>query len=209
MWHCFCLPQVRKKFGLDTENYNWCLTGNAGAGKSTLANTLRGLRPGQPGAAKTGVTETTHVRTAYDMPNYPYAKLWDLPGGGTEAHRAEKYFEEERIDVFDAVIIVTKDRFTQFDKFLCDICKERKVPFFCVRTRADRAIEDDMHDNGWPEPRPEETMRKLRARMVECVGEAYKQQIFVVSGLLNNMGQYDMPGLIHAVLHATASSRVG
>lgn len=80
-----------RRFNLDTNKYNWCIIGNSGAGKSTLVNTLRGLKPKDEGAAAVGIVETTHERKAYPMPNYPYATIWDLPGGGTEAHPAATY----------------------------------------------------------------------------------------------------------------------
>lgn len=69
------------------------IIGPSGTGKSTLVNTLRGMRAKDAGAAKTGVTETTHKRQAYDMPNYPYAQIHDLPGGGTKAHPQSTYCE--------------------------------------------------------------------------------------------------------------------
>lgn len=61
------------------------LLGPTGCGSSSLVNTFLGLKPGDNGAAPTGVTETTLGPVAYPYPQLPDVTLWDLPGVGRVA----------------------------------------------------------------------------------------------------------------------------
>ncbi|KAH3699841.1 hypothetical protein DPMN_074803 [Dreissena polymorpha] len=89
--------EVMKK--LDKSNSKWkqptiniAVTGETGTGKSTLINSLRGLKYNNDGAAKTGCTETTTKVTCYQHPEYPFLNVWDLPGVGTPNFTRDKYF---------------------------------------------------------------------------------------------------------------------
>lgn len=47
-----------------------------------MINSILGKRAGEPGAAKVGITQTTHDIAGYDPKNDTFkVKLWDLPGG--------------------------------------------------------------------------------------------------------------------------------
>ena len=113
------------------------------------------------------------------------------------------------MDVFDAVLLVTKGRFTEFDLAMFNLCKDKNVPCFLVRTKFDLSVTADQEDNELDAPDVVGCMARVRANIVEHVGEASAHRIFVVCGKLSKMGMYDMPSLLHAVLHATASSRFG
>ena len=67
------------------------VTGESGAGKSSLINALRGLGAEDPDAALTGVVETTTEPSPYPHPQFPDVTLWDLPGAGSPGCSADKY----------------------------------------------------------------------------------------------------------------------
>jgi ribosome biogenesis GTPase A len=62
-------------------------------GKSTLINSLRGLRATHPLGAPVGVGEVTTEAKCYDFhETLPNVKLYDFPGAGTISHPEENYF---------------------------------------------------------------------------------------------------------------------
>jgi GTP-binding protein EngB required for normal cell division len=125
---------------------NIAITGCSGAGKSTLINTLRDLHPRDPGAAKTGVSETTMEAKPYPCPECPDVRLWDLPGAGTFNYAMHDYVKNMGLRYFDAVIVVYSGRFTEIDAMLIKELTLFRIPFFAVRTKIDRDIENYMYD---------------------------------------------------------------
>jgi GTP-binding protein EngB required for normal cell division len=125
---------------------NIAITGCSGAGKSTLINTLRDLHPRDPGAAKTGVSETTMEAKPYPCPECPDVRLWDLPGAGTFNYAMHDYLKNMGLRYFDAVIVVYSGRFTEIDAMLIKELTLFRIPFFAVRTKIDRDIENYMYD---------------------------------------------------------------
>ena len=67
--------------------------GESHSGKSSFINTIRGLKPGEPGAAAVRNREWTKP-TPYDYPKNPLVTLWDLPGVGTYNFPQETYMEK-------------------------------------------------------------------------------------------------------------------
>eukprot|EP00392_Amoebophrya_sp_AT5.2_P009284 g9312.t1 len=120
---------------LSTHRINFAVAGAGGVGsyclfwcKSTLINTLRGIKAKDPLAAKVGAKETTMEPMDYRFPaqqkpfssltNLDKVSLWDLPGVGTEAFPAADYVKRMGLRYFDGVLIVTAERFTQNDIML-------------------------------------------------------------------------------------------
>lgn len=62
------------------QKLNIGVVGLSGCGKSTLINSIRGLFPNDPGAAKTDVKECTQFPTPYPFPKNENIVIWDLPG---------------------------------------------------------------------------------------------------------------------------------
>ncbi|CAB4026889.1 interferon-inducible GTPase 5-like, partial [Paramuricea clavata] len=56
------------------------VTGDAGVGKSSFINVIRGLKDDDEGAAETGFKETTIQAAVYPHPTNKKIKFWDLPG---------------------------------------------------------------------------------------------------------------------------------
>lgn len=63
-----------------TQKLNIGVIGGSGCGKSTLINSLRGIYPSDPGAAKIDVKEVKIFPTPYTFPLNENIVIWDLPG---------------------------------------------------------------------------------------------------------------------------------
>ncbi|KAB0388933.1 hypothetical protein E2I00_010164 [Balaenoptera physalus] len=87
------------------------VTGGTGSGKSTFVNTIRGLEGEDPTSACTGVVEMTVDPTPYPHPKYPNIVIWDLPGIGTHAFRADKYLQRVLLGRYDFFLIITLESF--------------------------------------------------------------------------------------------------
>ncbi|KAJ1158346.1 hypothetical protein NDU88_011037 [Pleurodeles waltl] len=113
------------------------ITGEAGSGKSTLVNCLRGLMDEGLESAKTGVVEMTDHPTPYQHPRYPTVTLWDLPGIGTPAFPTEGYFKKVNFDKYDVFIIVASERFKSNHALLARRIQDMSKRFYFVRTKLD------------------------------------------------------------------------
>lgn len=113
------------------------ITGEAGSGKSTLVNCLRGLMDEDFKSAKTGVVEMTAHPTPYQHPRYPTVTLWDLPGIGTPTFLPETYFEQVNFDKYDFFIIVASERFRCNHALLARHIQDMGKRFYFVRTKVD------------------------------------------------------------------------
>ena len=123
---------------------NIAITGSSGAGKSSLINSLRSLRPKDEGAAAVGVNETT-----MEPHPYPYAQnknivIWDLPGVGTPKFKRENYVDEVGLSDFEALILCTCTRFTEDDNWLVSKAKENDVRCYIVRTKIDIDVQNTL-----------------------------------------------------------------
>ncbi|KAG2463478.1 interferon-inducible GTPase 5-like [Polypterus senegalus] len=132
------IPLFKEKFdNLGTEPLNIAVTGESGTGKSAFINAMRGLRPGEPGAAKEGLTEQTKNPTPYQHPDLPSVYLWDLPGMGTGNFPCHKYLEKVNFKKYDFFILITGNRFKENDARLAREIKKMGKEFYFVRSRID------------------------------------------------------------------------
>lgn len=102
-----------KALGMDhVNNINIAFTGESGVGKSSMINSLRGLRDTDKGAApsSTGVIGTIASASYSFSPAVDYVKLWDLPGGSVSGYPAATYYEDRCLDLFDAVLLFDTER---------------------------------------------------------------------------------------------------
>jgi len=92
------------------ERLHTAICGPSGSGKSSLINALRGLKPGDPGAAGVGVIETTFEVTRYPDPRtempYPRFIWFDVPGAGTFDIPTWQYFNQQGLFIFDFIVLV-------------------------------------------------------------------------------------------------------
>jgi GTP-binding protein EngB required for normal cell division len=123
------------------------ITGNSGVGKSLLINALRRVRPQSSEWAPVDIKETTMRPTMYTFPGEKRARVWDLPGAGTENFPLCTYIQAMGLRYFDCVIIVTAGRFTSTEVQLSAELNKYGIPYQMVRTKIDLDIYNDKEDN--------------------------------------------------------------
>jgi len=204
--------------GARVRGINWAILGDPGTGKSTLNNTLRGLRARDEGAAQVGVTETTAAPTPYalpdsgafaSIPNRDSYRFWDIPGAGTPDQPADTYVSEMGLRHFDAVILVIGQRFTEVALTLLVHLRRFRVPVLLVRNKVDQDIDNQMQDHGWTR---DQTLTLLRADLASraCidVGEVF----LIAAGRVLGPGNsepliLDFLRLEEALVHCTLRGR--
>ena len=101
---------AKSRIQYDPEKLHFAVCGSSGSGKSSLINAFRGLTNFDPGAAPTGIIETTMSVTRYPDPHdeLPQSRfIWfDVPGAGTLNIPSWQYFNKQGLFVFDIVILV-------------------------------------------------------------------------------------------------------
>jgi GTP-binding protein EngB required for normal cell division len=191
----FPLPRHFCEHGYE-KTINLAITGSSGAGKSSLINALRDLKPRDVGAADVGVEETTMDPMPYPFPQLPHVRLWDLPGAGTPRFPQETYLRDMGLRYFDIVIVVSKERFTQIDVMLLKELAEFGVPHFTVRTKIDIDVGNNEEDHGATEA---ETMAQIK----NYLRRQGVDHPFLVS--CRHKNKYDMPALTEHIHHAVQS----
>jgi GTP-binding protein EngB required for normal cell division len=180
---------------------NVAVTGNAGVGKSSFINTIRGLRPRDDGAADVSPNETTMEPSCYDYPGLPLAtKLWDLPGAGTQRFPREGYIQSMGLRYFDVVIIVTATRYTETEVMIADELQRFGVPYLMVRNKVDADVTNNQDDHDAAE---ESTLAMIRNDM-------QKQGVacpYLVSSKFARKSDFDMNQLKEDALQAICDAR--
>eukprot|EP01012_Entosiphon_sulcatum_P015557 TRINITY_DN2050_c0_g1_i1.p1 TRINITY_DN2050_c0_g1~~TRINITY_DN2050_c0_g1_i1.p1 ORF type:complete len:377 (+),score=72.71 TRINITY_DN2050_c0_g1_i1:170-1300(+) len=120
------------------------VAGYRGVGKSSTVNFLRGVAPGDEGAAAVGVVETTMSPTAY--PLGPAAQLYDLPGGDTRQFRRETYIQQMGIRHFDVVLIVVAGSCSELVDCLVAEVQRCGVPAALIGTKLDTLADNNAAD---------------------------------------------------------------
>ncbi|XP_038630625.1 uncharacterized protein LOC119951486 [Scyliorhinus canicula] len=172
---------------------NIAVTGESGMGKSTFINSMRGLRKGDKGAAKIGLTETTMTPTQYPHPSLPNVCFWDLPGVGTTTFPAAEYLREMDFNKYDFFIIISGCRFTENDVKLAKEIKQLGKKFYFVRSK----IDNDLHSLEMEGAtfNIDEELDKIRNYSVSSLKEAGvpSPTVFLISSYKVN--QFDFPAL--------------
>jgi GTPase Era involved in 16S rRNA processing len=118
------------------------VTGNRGAGLSSLINALRGLQQSDQNAAKEGVIETTRERASYTIPNNDLIELYDLPGEGSCSHPIESYMQAMNFKQYDFVLIVISQGFSKNDELIIKELQRLEKPFYLVRSKIYADVEN-------------------------------------------------------------------
>ncbi|KIK28085.1 hypothetical protein PISMIDRAFT_673775 [Pisolithus microcarpus 441] len=130
--------------------FHFAVAGIAGTGKSSLINAFRGLRNNERGAAGAGVVETTCKIGRYPDPNSDNPFVWyDIPGAGTLSQPDWLYFNNQGLFVFDCIIVLFDNRFTQTDAAILANCRRFQIPTYIVRSKADSHIRNVLNDMGY------------------------------------------------------------
>ena len=140
------VQQFRKLHGYRNRALNIGVVGESGVGKSALLNSVRGLWSDDDGAAPVGINETTAEIQGYVDPNHPQVQWFDVPGANTPNISGWLYFMDQHLYIFDALVILFSDRFTQTVGTLLSNAHRCTIPTFLVRTKADQLIQNLKND---------------------------------------------------------------
>ncbi|KAL8219533.1 UNVERIFIED_CONTAM: hypothetical protein K2H54_026542 [Gekko kuhli] len=166
------------------------ITGVSGTGKSSLVNTLRGIIDDEEDSAGTGFLETTKVLKAYSHSSFPKVAFWDLPGIGTPNFKAAEYTKKFMFEQYDLFIIVSSDRFTEYDVLLAHEIQKLKKKFYYVRAKVDVSLYSEGSRKNFTE---EDTLEKIRRYCIDNLKEAGESnpRVFLISK--GDLNMYDFP----------------
>ena len=136
------IHRFRELHGCGKYALNIALVGESGVGKSALLNALRGLWPDDPGAAAVGVNETTAIVRGYNDPRHPQVQWFDVPGANTPNISGWLYFMNQNLYIFEVLVILFSDRFTQTVGTLLSNAHRCGIRTFLVRTKADQLVQN-------------------------------------------------------------------
>merc|ERR1740121_1286921 len=171
----------------------------SGVGKSTLINSLRSLRPGDAGAAPVGARETTMRPAMYHYGALSAARLWDIPGAGTERFPRDTYIRDMGLRFFDIAVLVTATRVTEVDQAILHALRGFGVPCFVVRSKIDIDIRNESDDHGQHE---EVTKRSILEELLGHMGGV--EDAYLVS---KQPDEHDLPRLRQSLLTCVLVSR--
>ena len=100
------IRKAKDKHGMNSNVFNFGITGQSRTGKSTLINCLRMLPEDDPNAAVVGEVETTMQVRKFIHPALSHFVLWDIPGAGTASHPIATYFDDKCLLAFDCLLVV-------------------------------------------------------------------------------------------------------
>ncbi|KAI6011296.1 hypothetical protein EDC04DRAFT_2905583 [Pisolithus marmoratus] len=113
------------------------------------------------GKSSTGVVETTVTIGRYPDPNADLPFVWyDIPGAGTLQQPDWLYFNTQGLFVFDCLVVLFDNRFTQTDIATLRNCKRFQIPTYIVRSKADIHIRNIMYEDGYDSDRDNATVRE-------------------------------------------------
>ncbi|XP_053388636.1 T-cell-specific guanine nucleotide triphosphate-binding protein 2-like [Mercenaria mercenaria] len=163
------------------------VAGNAGVGKSSLINALRGMQDNDDDAAEVGVVETTATTRKYPYPENKLVALYDVPGVGTSQYPTETYLNEVGISTFDVVVIVSADRFKETDLWLAKQCLHLSKNIVFVRTKIDIDIMNEKRVLG-KHFNADECLDKIRVNITDNTNSCPEsRRIFLVSSVDRSM----------------------
>ncbi|KAF0872443.1 IIGP5 GTPase, partial [Crocuta crocuta] len=182
------------------------VTGESGAGKSSLINALRGLGAEDPGAALTGVVETTMQPSAYPHPQFPDVTLWDLPGAGSPGCPADKYLKQVDFGRYDFFLLVSPRRCGAVETRLAAEILRQGKKFYFVRTKVDEdlAATRSQRPSAFSEGAVLQEIRDHCAERLRAAGVS-DPRIFLVSNL--SPARYDFPLLVSTWEHDLPAHR--
>ncbi|CAF0808595.1 unnamed protein product [Didymodactylos carnosus] len=191
---------------------------SSGQGKSSLINTLRGLKPTSDGAAQVCTVECTHDVAEYSDPKHPNLIYYDLPGVGTPNFPSAEYFNiiknktKDNIEFkdFDFFLILSADRFTEEDVWLAKHINKGGKQFYFIRTKIDNDLRNSYEDypDNYNEENTLETIRKkcleelikLNLRTTESIDIDWSKKIFLLSTKFAHSNKWNFPQMITSLV---------
>ena len=177
------IAQAKKNLEYQSGLFHFAVAGAAGCGKSSLINAIRGLENRQADVARVGVIETTDTIGRYPDPNPNYPFVWyDIPGAGTLRQPDWLYFNTQGLFVFDCVVVLFDNRFSEIDIAILTNCRQFQIPTYIVRSKADVHIRNLMYDDGYSSDHDDPIRREsmyaaARQRLVADTRETVRRNL--------------------------------
>jgi len=165
------IENLKKEYdAMKNATVNIAISGQSGAGKSSLINAIVGRK-----VADVGITETTLHIKKYTSNGIHFS---DLPGCGTEKFPVKSYLEICNLESFDAVVVVTANRFYENDIWLIKEMIRIGRPVYVVRTKMDESIRNGKHDDNLTEY---EVFEKVKNDIISNIGNVEIKGIYLTS----------------------------
>ncbi|KAI6030359.1 hypothetical protein EDC04DRAFT_2922972 [Pisolithus marmoratus] len=159
------LAVVKTRVQYEQGRFHFAIAGVAGSGKSSFVNAIRGVDTQHQDAAEIGVAKTT-------------VEI----GAGTLQQPDWLYFNTQGLFVFDCVVVLFDNRFTQMDIAILTNCMRFQIPTYIVRSKVDIHIRNIMQEDGYDSDCDDVTMY-TRATVKKNLMEASlpDQRVYIVS----------------------------
>lgn len=177
--------------------------GGSQVGKSTFVNMVRNMHPGDEGSAPVGEEGTSTEPTAFPHPFNSKVIFWDFPAHGTPFFSKENCMKVINAEDFDFYFVLFDRRLRSHDGWLTEILSKKKKPLFFVRTKFDKAVEEQCATHTEDEVHGDivkDAQRSLKALNL------HHRPIYVISNL--EPERFEFPKLMDEVLLALPSHKV-
>ncbi|KAJ4469536.1 interferon-inducible GTPase-domain-containing protein [Lentinula aciculospora] len=136
--------EMKKRYQYDPSKFHLAVAGMSGTGKSSLINSFRGIGIGKKSkdAAATDFVECTKEVTRFPDKARPSIVWFDVPGVNTLNVPDWRYFNDQGLYIFQAIIVLFSSRFTATDIAILRNCERYKIPTYLVRSQSDVAIRE-------------------------------------------------------------------
>ena len=172
-----------------SEPVKLAVTGKSGVGKSSFINTIRNLKPGDPGfAASSSFGNTTEKATVYEYPGNPKITLHDLPGFGSIEFPTNEYGKTMKLYEYDYILIFV-GIIEENDLEIAKKLREMEKPFCFVRSKIDLDILNAKNDG----ESEKDAVEKIISKSLDNLKYAgfYKAKLFVISNRNRKIYQFN------------------
>lgn len=117
-----------------------------------------------------------------------------MPGCGTAKFPFESYVDDMKLSEFDAIVLVTANRFYEADiKLFNYVTDSLKKPIFLVRTKMDDAVRDGAEDNDLSK---DQVVDMVLTDIMNNTGVSDTSKIYLVSSKPKQITKFDTARLI-------------
>lgn len=170
--------------------FHFGVAGLASDGRLSLINAIRGLHSS---TAQVGVPSAPPTIGRYLDPNPSHSVVWyDIPKVDITAQPSWKYFNELGLFIFDGIVILYDNGFSQTDIIIMKNCQRFQIPTYIVRLQEHNSGTSVQHSEA--RPRFVADINAADQRKLEEAGLP-KQAVYIVSNtaMLAMMRQQELP----------------
>ncbi|KAJ4466141.1 interferon-inducible GTPase-domain-containing protein [Lentinula edodes] len=133
---------MKQRYKYDPAKFHLAVAGGSGTGKSSLINAFRGIKNKAKDAEPTDFVEcTSEVKRLPDKAR-PQIVWFDVPGANTLKVPDWRYFNDQGLYIFQAIIVLYSSRFTATDIAILRNCERYNIPTYLVRSQSDTPLRE-------------------------------------------------------------------